>query len=193
MEEAKHIEAGETSTPSTKVITIEPKLVISKGILSLGFVLRLFAVFGTIGSALAMGTTHESVVSLTQLVLLKVKYSDLPTLMFFVVANAVAGGYLVLSLPLSIYHIFSSKVQTSKIILLVIDTVMVALVSAGASAATSTVYLAHEGNATANWPPICQQFDGFCERISGSLIGSFGALILLMLIVVNSAISLSRH
>lgn len=65
--------------------------------------------------------------------------------------------------------------------------------SAGASAATATVYLAHEGNATANWPPICQQFDGFCERISGSLIGSFGALILLMLIVVNSAISLSRH
>lgn len=81
MEEEKHIEAGETSTSSTKVITIEPKLVISKGILILGFVLRLFAVFGTIGSALAMGTTHESVVSLTQLVLLKVKYSDLPTLM----------------------------------------------------------------------------------------------------------------
>lgn len=42
---------------------------------------------------------------------------------FFVVANAVAGGYLVLSLPLSIYHIFGTKGKTSKIILLVIDTV----------------------------------------------------------------------
>ncbi|XP_010458896.1 PREDICTED: casparian strip membrane protein 6 [Camelina sativa] len=199
--EAKHIqareaqgtEAGESSRSSRKVITFEPKLVINKGISVLGFILRLFAVFGTIGSALAMGTTHESVVSLSQLVLLKAKYSDLPTLMFFVVANAIAGGYLVLSLPVCIFHIFSTKAKTSRIILLVIDTVMLALVSSGASAATATVYLAHEGNTTANWPPICQQFDKFCERISGSLIGSFGALILLMLIVINSAISLSRH
>lgn len=81
MEEEKQIEAGETSTSSIKVITLEPKLVINKGILIIGFVLRLFAVFGTIGSALAMGTTEESVVSLTQLILLKAKYSDLPTLM----------------------------------------------------------------------------------------------------------------
>lgn len=80
-EEAKEIEAGETSRSSRKVITFEPKFVINKGILILGFVLRLFAVFGTIGSALAMGTTHESVVSLTQLILLKANYSDLPTLM----------------------------------------------------------------------------------------------------------------
>ncbi|KAG7591614.1 Casparian strip membrane protein [Arabidopsis thaliana x Arabidopsis arenosa] len=191
--EAKHIEAGETSRSSRKVITFEPKIVINKGISVLGFVLRLFAVFGTTGSALSMGTTHESVVSLSQLILLKVKYSDLPTLMFFVVANAIAGGYLVLSLPVSIFHIFSTKAKTSRIILLVIDTVMLALVSSGASAATATVYLAHEGNTTANWPPICQQFDGFCERISGSLIGSFCAVILLMLIVINSAISLSRY
>ncbi|ESQ35403.1 hypothetical protein EUTSA_v10008800mg [Eutrema salsugineum] len=191
--EEKQIEAGESSTSSRKVINLEPKVVIKKGISTIGFFLRLFAVFGTIGSALAMGTTHESVVSFTQLILLKAKYSDLPTLMFFVVANAVAGGYLILSLPVSIFHIISSKAKTSRIILLVIDTVMVALVSSGASAATATVYLAHEGNTTANWPPICQQFDGFCKRISGSLIGSFCALIFLMLIVISSAISLSRH
>lgn len=79
--EANQIEAGETSISPRKYITLDTKLVINKGILILGFVLRLFAVFGTIGSALAMGTTQESVVSLTQLTLLKAKYSDLPTLM----------------------------------------------------------------------------------------------------------------
>lgn len=42
---------------------------------------------------------------------------------FFVVANAIAGGYLVLSLPVSIFHIISTKARTSRIILLVIDTV----------------------------------------------------------------------
>ena len=40
------------------------------------------------------------------------------------VANAVAGGYLVLSLPVSIFHIISTKAKTSRIILLAIDTVI---------------------------------------------------------------------
>lgn len=48
---------------------------------------------------------------------------------------------------------------------------MLALLTAGASAAAAIVYLAHKGNVRANWFAICQQFDSFCERISGSLIG----------------------
>ena len=59
--------------------------------------------------------------------------------------------------------------------------VMLALVTSAASAAAAIVYLAHKGNARANWFAICQQFDAFCERISGSLIGSFAAMVLLVL------------
>jgi uncharacterized protein (TIGR01569 family) len=70
---------------------------------------------------------------------------------------------------------------------------MLALVTAGASAAAAIVYLAHKGNVRANWLAICQQFDSFCERISGSLIGSFGAMVMLILLILLSAIALARR
>lgn len=70
---------------------------------------------------------------------------------------------------------------------------MLGLLTAAASAASAIVYLAHKGNAQANWFAICQQFNSFCERISGSLIGSFGAIIVFILLVLLSAVALSRH
>ncbi|OEL35205.1 hypothetical protein BAE44_0003771 [Dichanthelium oligosanthes] len=70
---------------------------------------------------------------------------------------------------------------------------MLALVTSAASAATAIVYLAHKGNARANWFAICQQFDSFCERISASLIGSFAAMALLVLLILLSAVALARR
>jgi uncharacterized protein (TIGR01569 family) len=70
---------------------------------------------------------------------------------------------------------------------------MLALVTAAASAAAAIVYLAHKGSARANWFAICQQFDSFCERTSGSLIGSFAAMVLLILLILISAIALARR
>jgi uncharacterized protein (TIGR01569 family) len=70
---------------------------------------------------------------------------------------------------------------------------LLALVTAAASAAAAIVYLAHKGNARANWLAICQQFDSFCERISGSLIGSFAAMALLLLLILLSAAALARR
>lgn len=69
---------------------------------------------------------------------------------------------------------------------------MLALIIAGASSATAIVYLAHHGNSNANWLAICQQFKSFCQRISGSLIGSFGAAVLLFFIIIISAVSIYR-
>ena len=70
---------------------------------------------------------------------------------------------------------------------------MLTLLTAGASAAAAIVYLAHKGNVRANWFAICQQFDSFCERISGSLIGSFAAMAMLVLLVLLSAAALARR
>ena len=70
---------------------------------------------------------------------------------------------------------------------------MLTLLTAGASAAAAIVYLAHKGNARANWFAICQQFDAFCERISGSLIGSFAAMVLLLMLILLSAFALARR
>lgn len=42
---------------------------------------------------------------------------------FFVAANAVVSGYLILSLPISIFHIGRSGAQNSRIVLIIVDTV----------------------------------------------------------------------
>uniref|UniRef100_A0A0E0KRG9 CASP-like protein n=1 Tax=Oryza punctata TaxID=4537 RepID=A0A0E0KRG9_ORYPU len=88
--------------------------------------LRFIAIIGTIGSAIAMGTTNETLPFFTQFIQFEAKYSDLPSF-------------------------------------------------------------------TANWFSICQQFDSFCERISGSLIGSFAAMVLLVVLITLSAFALARR
>ncbi|KAA8530386.1 hypothetical protein F0562_005095 [Nyssa sinensis] len=181
------LELGEAPKGST------PKSVANRGISILDFILRLIAIIGTLGSAIAMGTTDETLPFVTQFNRFRAKYDDLPMFTFFVVANSIVSAYLVLSLALSIFHILRSGAKGSRIILIFFDTAMLVLLTAGASAAAAIVYLAHKGNAKANWFAICQQFNSFCERISGALIGSFGGILVFVLLILLSAVALSRR
>nr|CAD1825230.1 unnamed protein product [Ananas comosus var. bracteatus] len=166
---------------------------INRGTSILDLILRLLALVGTLGSAIAMGTTNETLPFFTQFIQFKAEYNDLPTFTFFVVANSVVCVYLVLSIPLSIVHIIKTRARYSRLILIFFDAAMLALLTAGASAAAAIVYLAHKGNVRANWFAICQQFNSFCERISGSLIGSFAAIIMMILLIFLSAFALARR
>lgn len=69
---------------------------------------------------------------------------------------------------------------------------MLALSTAAASAAAAIVYLAHNGNSSANWIAICQQFDDFCQRISGAVVAAFVAAVIFIVIVVMSGFALRR-
>ncbi|KAM7516765.1 hypothetical protein LguiA_006348 [Lonicera macranthoides] len=166
---------------------------VNRGVSILDFILRIIAIIATLGSAIAMGTTNETLPFFTQFIRFRAEYNDLPTLTFFVIANAVVSAYLVLSLALSVLHIVRSSARGSRIVLIMFDTGMLGLLTAGASAAAAIVYLAHKGNVRANWRSICQQFNSFCERISGSLIGSFAGMIVIILLILLSAVALSRR
>ncbi|KAL3723288.1 hypothetical protein ACJRO7_035470 [Eucalyptus globulus] len=181
------VEAGEVAKASAA------RYGINKGVAVLDFILRILAFVCTLGSAIAMGTTNETLPFFTQFIRFRARYDDLPTFTFFVVANSVVSAYLLLSLPLSVFHIMRSAAQNSRIVLVIFDTAMLALLTAGASASAAIVYLAHKGNTKANWFSICQQFNSFCERISGSLIGSFGGVVLFVVLILLSAIALSRR
>ncbi|KAF5193446.1 Casparian strip membrane protein [Thalictrum thalictroides] len=182
------VELGEVSS---KVVAQRRGM--NRGASIVDFILRLVAFAGTLGSAIAMGTTDETLPFFTQFIRFKAEYNDLPTFTFFVVANSVVSVYLILSLLLSIYHIVRTGSRSSRVVLIFFDTAMLALVTAGASAASAIVYLAHKGNVRANWFAICQQFNSFCERISGSLIGSFIAMVVIILLILLSAVSISRR
>ncbi|KAL7232332.1 hypothetical protein ACSBR2_010368 [Camellia fascicularis] len=165
----------------------------NRGVSTLDFILRLIAIMATLVSAIAMGTTSETLPFITWFIQFRARYNDLLTFTFFVIANSIVCAYLVVSLAISILHIMRSAAQGARVILIFFDTAMLALLTAGASAAAAIVYLAHKGNTHANWFAICQQFNSFCEHISGSLIGSFGAILLFNLSILLSSLALSWH
>ncbi|XP_057436025.1 casparian strip membrane protein 1 isoform X2 [Lotus japonicus] len=181
---AELISEAKSSTQNSKM---------KRAVSVLDFILRLIAVVATLASAIAMGTTDESLPFFTQFIRFRAEYDDLPTLRLFVVASAFASGYLILSLPLSILHITRSSARRTRVILIILDMVMLTSLTAASSAAAAIVYLAHKGNAKANWFAFCQQYDSFCERISGSLIGSFIAIPLFIMLILFSALVLSKR
>ncbi|KAL0740999.1 hypothetical protein Bca4012_082512 [Brassica carinata] len=69
---------------------------------------------------------------------------------------------------------------------------MMGLTMMAASASAAIVYLAHNGNSSSNWLPVCQQFGDFCQGTSGAVVASFIAAALLMFLVVLSAFALKR-
>ncbi|KAL8471617.1 hypothetical protein ACS0TY_029026 [Phlomoides rotata] len=174
-------------------IVSTPRGGVNRGVAVLDFFLRLIALVATLASAIAMGTTDESLPFFTQFIRFRAKYNDLPTFTFFVVANSIVSAYLVLSLALSIFHILRSSAQNTRVVLIFFDTAMLALLTTGASAAAAIVYLAHKGNIRTNWFAICQQFNSFCQRISGCLVGSFGGVVVFVLLILMSALTLSRR
>uniref|UniRef100_A0A6N2KBT4 CASP-like protein n=1 Tax=Salix viminalis TaxID=40686 RepID=A0A6N2KBT4_SALVM len=197
MKAAGPIELGEGKSSA-------PRAGVSRGMAILDFILRILAFIGTLASAISMATTNETLPFFTQFIRFRAEYNDLSTFTFFVVAMWVVSAYLLFSLPFSIFNITKSACQGTNYtenkhfeisdgIEITITQAMLSLLTAGASAAAAIVYLAHRGNVRTNWFAICQQYNSFCERISGSLIGSFIGVVLLMLLILLSAVALSRH
>ncbi|KAK4477604.1 hypothetical protein RD792_016841 [Penstemon davidsonii] len=169
-----------------------PKTAPNRGISILDFILRIIALISTLGSAIAMGKSNNKLPFFTRFIS-KGEYQDLPTFMFFVVANSITSAYLVLSLALSIFHILKSGAKVTRTVLITLDMIILSLLMSGASAAAAIVHLAHKGNVRANWFAICQEYNSFCDRVSGSLVGSFIGILVLMLLILFSAIALSRQ
>ncbi|MED6112119.1 hypothetical protein PIB30_058806 [Stylosanthes scabra] len=172
---------------------VEPSKRTKRVLPVIDFLVRIVAAISTLGSALSMGTARETLPFRTQFVKFRAVFEDLPTFVFFVLSNSIVCAYLLLSLALSFFHIVSSSALKSRILMVLLDTIMFGLLTMGAAAAAAIVFLAHRGNPSANWFPICQQYNYFCQRISGSVIGSFMAVILFMILILLSAISISKH
>lgn len=95
----------------------------NKGISVLDLILRNIAAAGTFGSAIAMGTTDETLTVFPQFTQVRAEYNDHPSFTFFMIANSIVCGYLALSVPLSIFHVIRTAAKKSRILLLVFDLV----------------------------------------------------------------------
>ncbi|GAY33041.1 hypothetical protein CUMW_005320 [Citrus unshiu] len=164
-----------------------------KGIAIFDFILRIGALVCTLAAATTMGTSDETLPFFTQFFQFQASYDDLPTFQYFVIAMALVGGYLVLSLPFSIVTIVRPHAVGPRLLLLILDTVTLTFATAAAAAAAAIVYLAHNGNQNTNWFAICQQFGDFCQKVSGAVVASFIAVVLFVMLVVLSGFALRKH
>ncbi|GAB4833343.1 hypothetical protein Ancab_031587 [Ancistrocladus abbreviatus] len=202
--EAAEVEIVETSRKAKgKIPIMEAPLIggtatgkaaggVNRGIGVVDFIVRLCAIAAALGATIAMGTTQETLPFFTQFFQFQASYNDLSTFTFFVIANAVTSAYLILSLPFSIVTIVRPLAKAARLLLIIFDTVALTLTTAGAGSSAAIVYLAHKGNSNANWLAICQQFNNFCQRVSGAVVASFIAVVLLMFLVVLSSIALKN-
>lgn len=71
--EPQPLEAGETSKRLTSTLGV------TRGLSIVDLILRIIAAIGTLGSAVAMGTTNETLPFFTQFVQFSAQYNDLPT------------------------------------------------------------------------------------------------------------------
>lgn len=69
---------------------------------------------------------------------------------------------------------------------------MLALATAGDSAATSMAELGRNGNSHARWAKLCDKFEAYCNRGGAALIASFISLILLLIVAVMSVTKLLK-
>ncbi|KAJ9188649.1 hypothetical protein P3X46_000024 [Hevea brasiliensis] len=178
---------------TTKATQQQPRGGWKKGIAIFDFVLRLCAIATGLAATGIMGTTEQTLPFFTQFFQFHAKYNDLPTFMFFVFANGIASGYLVLSLPFSIICIVRPHAVGLRLLLIILDTVAMALTIAAASAAAAIVYLAHNGNSNANWNAICQQFNDFCQQTSTAVVASFITSAMFLFLIVLSAFALRKN
>ncbi|CAN6236716.1 unnamed protein product [Urochloa humidicola] len=157
------------------------------------FVLRIAAFGPTLAAAIATATSDETLSVFTQFFQFRARFDDFPALLFFMVANAIAAGYLVLSLPFSAAVVLRPQAIGLRHLLLVCDTIIVAMLTAAAAAAAAIVDLAHSGNLRANWVPICMQFHGFCQRTSGAVVASFLAVLIFVFLVILAAFAIRKR
>ncbi|WVZ95597.1 hypothetical protein U9M48_041337 [Paspalum notatum var. saurae] len=156
------------------------------------FLLRVAAFGATLAGAISTGTADERLSVFTQFFQFHARFDDFPAFTFFLVANAVAAGYLVLSLPLSAACVLRPKKGGARLLLLLCDTVVMALLAAAGAAAAAVVYVAHSGNLRASWTPICMQFHGFCQRTSGAVVAAFLAVLVFIVLILMAACAIRR-
>ncbi|GMI84781.1 Casparian strip membrane domain protein 4 [Hibiscus trionum] len=171
----------------------EQKSGVNKGLGIADFLLRLGAIAAALAAAATMGTSDETLPFFTQFFQFEASYDDLPTFTFFVIAMALIGGYLVLSLPFSIVTIVRPYAVAPRLLLFICDIVALTLTTAAGAAAAAIVYLAHNGNPNTNWLAICNQFGDFCQNVSGAVVASFVTVVVFVVLILLSGFALKRH
>lgn len=105
------------------------------------------------------------------------------------VSNAIACAYAVLSLILTLTR--GKKGLASMII--VFDTLIVALLFSGNGAAIAIGVMGYEGNTHVRWNKVCNVFTNFCHRVAAAVVLSLIGSLAFVLLAMISALRLQKR
>ncbi|CAL5097683.1 unnamed protein product [Urochloa decumbens] len=145
----------------------------------ISIVLRLAAAGAAAAAAIIMVTSHETTSFFG--IEMDAKYSYTPSLVFFVVAFAVASAYSLLVI------LVRPGSTVARLVLLTDVVIMVGMLLTGAVAAAGAIAdVGRNGNEHAGWLPICGQVRAYCGHVAGALISGLVSLVVYFLLIMYS-------
>ncbi|KAH9289756.1 hypothetical protein KI387_033873, partial [Taxus chinensis] len=147
--------------------------------------LRLMAAAATLCAAIVIGLDKQTIDLYGVYVQAKYYYS--PAFAFFMVANATAATYALLSLVIHYKSNATEGYLAARKWLFFFDFVMTLVITSGASAATAIGYVGVKGNNHVAWIKVCNEFETFCYRMGGAVSASFIGLFIFIGLTVVSA------
>ncbi|KAF7145270.1 hypothetical protein RHSIM_Rhsim04G0216800 [Rhododendron simsii] len=122
------------------------------------------------------------------------KYHYFSAFVYFVVVNAVACAYALISLVLTL----ASKKGGSKgglaLMITTLDLVMLALLSSASGATGGVGLIGIRGNSHVQWKKVCNVFEKFCHQmLAGLILSVLGSAIFLLLLVISARKLQKKH
>ncbi|KAK6920462.1 Casparian strip membrane protein domain, partial [Dillenia turbinata] len=148
-------------------------------------VLRILAILSTSASCWIMVTSKQTADVFG--IQMDAKYSYASAFKFCAFANAVVCAFSVISLVTTFFLSRPKSDSTNYFLLFMHDLIMMSLVLAGTSAGTAIGYVGKYGSSHAGWLAICHSFDKFCDRVTLSLVFSYTAFLLYLILTVITA------
>ncbi|KAM3323886.1 CASP-like protein 1E2 [Capsicum chacoense] len=159
------------------------------------FGLRFLAFVLTLVAAIVVGVSKQNALVPVQLVPTlppinvpaSAKWDHMSAFVYFLVVNAIACAYAIISLVLSLAN--KGKRKGLSLTIILSDLIMVALLYSGVGAAVAVGLIGYKGNSHVRWNKVCYIFGKFCGQVAAgiaiSLIGSILFTLLVLFALLN--------
>ncbi|KGN57071.1 CASP-like protein 1E2 [Cucumis sativus] len=119
------------------------------------------------------------------------KWHYLSAFVYLLATNIIACSYSFLSLFLLLKN--KSKDNILGLLIIVLDTVMVALLFSGSGAAGAVGVIAYQGNTHVQWNKVCDIYGRFCKQVAASTVLSLAGAVVFMSLVVLASVGLQKR
>ncbi|CAH9136716.1 unnamed protein product [Cuscuta epithymum] len=124
---------------------------------------------------------------------LTAKWQHLSASVYFVVVNAIACAYAVVSLVFTLGNRKKNNAAATSLMIIVLDVTMVALLFSSCGAAGAIGLMSYYGNAHVGWNKVCNVFGRFCIQAAAAFAISLATSILFLFLVFFAALSLHKR